>query len=290
MERLQAAIEKARAQREGGAVSTPEAFPSSAAAPAHAPAAAVSAGTGSMAGSLEEKWLAFRPLDTSGAQYRKPDHLVAFTAGAPATPYDMLRTRIVQQAVTHGWKRIAIVSPHAGSGKTTTVANLAFSLGRQTEMRTMVIDFDLRRATLAGLLGQTPEATMGDVLEGRVPFVDHGYRYQDNVVFGLNSRPVAHSSELLQSQRARLAMEAIEEQYQPDLTLFDLPPLLATDDTFGFLKHVDCAVIVVAAEETPMSQIDVTERQVAEVTSVMGVVLNKCRVMGDSYAYDYSGY
>jgi len=286
MERLQAAIEKARAQREGGTVSAAEPLSSTATAPARAPAATLGAGTGT----LEEKWLAFRPLDTSGPQYRKPDHLVAFTAGAPATPYDMLRTRIVQQAVTHGWKRIAIVSPHAGSGKTTTIANLAFSLGRQTELRTMVIDFDLRRTTLASLLGQSPEATMGDVLEGRVPFADHGYRHQDNVVFGLNSRPVAHSAELLQSQRARLAMEAIEKEYQPDLVLYDLPPLLATDDSFGFLKHVDCAVIVVAAEETPMSQIDVTERQVAEVTSVMGVVLNKCRVMGDSYAYDYSGY
>ena len=71
---------------------------------------------------------------------------------------------------------------------------------------------------------------------------------------------------------------------------FDLPPLFTGDDSIGFLRNVDCALIVVAAEETPMSQIDTAERQVSELTQVMGVVLNKCRITSDDYSYDYSGY
>lgn len=39
-----------------------------------------------------------------------------------------------------------------------------------------------------------------------------------------------------------------------------------------------------------MSQIDTAERQVSELTQVMGVVLNKCRITSDDYSYDYSGY
>ena len=35
-----------------------------------------------------------------------------------------------------------------------------------------------------------------------------------------------------------------------------------------------------------MSQIDVAERQVAELTNVMGIVLNKCRIMDGDYGYE----
>lgn len=278
MERLQAAIEKARAQRGDG--------PAEAGAPVR-PGAMTPPGPKP---GLAETWAALRPLDTSATTYSQPDVLVAFRAGGYATPYDMLRTRVLQQANANGWKRIAIVSPHSGSGKTTTLANLAFSLGRQTDLRTMVIDFDLRRATLAKVLAQDPEHSMADVIEGRVPFAEHAYGYNGNLAFGLNGSHTALPAELLHSQRARLAIEAIEAEYAPDLMFFDLPPLLAADDSFGFLRSVDCALIVVAAEETPMSQIDVTERHVAELTQVMGVVLNKCRLMGEAYGYDYGSY
>jgi len=272
MERLQAAIEKARAQREGIAVS-----PSATATPAAPVETAPQASA--------ERWQALKPLDDGGL--RKQSHqIVTLRPGTAATPFDILRTRITQQAQANGWKRIAVTSPHSGCGKTLTSANLAFSFGRQSEMRTMVIDFDMRRNTLAKTLGQNITRSMAEVIEGRVAFADHALRYGENVAFGLNGTATVNSSELLQSTRTRDALAAIEASYQPDLILFDVPPLRATDDSIGFLRHVDAAIIIVAAEETPMSQIDVAERQVAELTNVMGVVLNKCRIMDGDYGYD----
>lgn len=282
MERLQAAIEKARAQREDGQA------PSARLEPAE-PTDSGATATAGAPGTEGASWDALAPLDTSGAVYQKGD-LVAFHSGGYGAAYDMLRTRMLQQAQSNGWRRIGIVSSHAGSGKTTTVANLAFSLGRQTDLRTMVLDLDLRRATLARTLAQTTETGMADVLEGRVQFADHGLRHGHNLAFGLNAGRVANPAELLHSQRTRSAIDAIDAAYQPDYILFDMPPLLAADDSYGLLKLVDCAIIIVAAEETPMSQIDMAERQVAEVTQVMGVVLNKCRLASDAYAYEYAGY
>ena len=78
-----------------------------------------------------------------------------------------------------------------------------------------------------------------------------------------------------------------EALYRPDVVLFDVPPLQAADDSIGFLKSVDCALLVVAAEETPMGQIDVAERQVSELTGMLGLVLNKCRMSGGDYGYEY---
>lgn len=276
MERLQTAIEKARAQREEGRITpSPETVSAKTARPE--------------AAQVEDLWQALAPIDTSGQMYAKGD-LVAFHPGGYGSAYDMLRTRMLQQAQANGWKRIGIVSSHPGSGKTTTVANLAFSLGRQTDLRTMVLDLDLRRGTLGRTIGQNMTNGMADVLEGRVSFADHGMRHGENVAFGLNSGRVANTAELLHSHRARAVIEAIEAQYRPDILLFDMPPLLAADDSYGLLKLVDCALLIVAAEETPMSQIDLAERQIAELTQVMGVVLNKCRIASDAYAYEYTGY
>jgi Mrp family chromosome partitioning ATPase len=302
MERLQAAIEKARTQREGKADATPA--PAAAAETAEAKAGAKAAGkpatqgAGKAAGKMADAsagpeaeltalWRDLQPIDAGGLlQGGQRSQIVTLRPGAEAVAFDILRTRILHQAQTNGWKRIAIISPHSGCGKTLTTANLAFSFARQNELRTLVLDLDLRRATLARTLGQTPAATMGDVLEGRVPFARHALRHGENLAFGLNREPVAHSSELLQSTKTREMLAEIEATYRPDIILFDVPPLRATDDSIGILQFVDAAVIIVAAEETPMKQIDVVERQVAELTNVMGIVLNKCRIMDDEYGYE----
>lgn len=216
--------------------------------------------------------------------------MVAHAGGREATPYDMLRTRMLQQARKNGWRRIAIVSPHSGSGKTTTAANLIFSFGRQHDLSTLVLDFDLRRAGLSQLLGQSLHHGMEDVLEGRVAFADHGLRLGSNVAVGLNRGPTRNPSELLQSRRTPAALDALEALYEPDVVLFDMPAMMATDDNYGFLRNVDCALIVAAAEQTAMDLVDVAEREVAELTDVMGIVLNKCRYTDGAYGYEYGAY
>jgi Mrp family chromosome partitioning ATPase len=267
MERLHAAIEKARRQRQGS------------------PSAKVAAAS-PVSETLGKTWEELLPLDVPAGQIRKA-RLVAFDGGQDAGPYDLLRTRILQQAQKNSWRRVAVVSPHSECGKSTTVANLAFSFGRQKDLRTLALDFDLRRVGLARVLGQQCRHTMADILERRVPFSAHALRHGSNVAIGLNAGPVRNPSEVLQNQQTRDVLDEIEAAYQPDIVLFDMPPLLSSDDNFGFLKNVDCALILAEADRTTTAQIDLAERQVAELTNVMGVVLNKCRYATESYGYDY---
>ena len=270
MERLHAAIEKARQQRQN----TPNELLS-----------AVQAGVPASE-AVNKVWGALQPLEVSAAQVRK-SRLVAYDGGPDAGPYDLLRTRILQQAQKNSWRRVAVVSPHSECGKTTTVANLAFSFGRQMDLRTLALDFDLRRVGLARALGQQSRHTMADILERRVPFATHGVRHGSNVAIGLNAGPVRNPSEILQNQPTRDVLDEIEATYQPDIVLFDMAPLMSSDDSFGFLKNVDCALILAEADRTTTAQIDLAERQVSELTNVMGVVLNKCRYATEGYDYDY---
>jgi Mrp family chromosome partitioning ATPase len=48
---------------------------------------------------------------------------------------------------------------------------------------------------------------------------------------------------------------------------------------------VDAAIIVAAAGQTTVDQIDACERELAARTNVVGVVLNRCRYMGQDYGY-----
>ncbi len=276
MERLQAAMEKAREARQneaGPVVRAAEGRRDSATSP-----------TLPRRISSQEAWAALRPLERSEAAKKARSRLPAQGSGAEAAPYDVLRTRIIQQAGAHDWRRIALVSATAGSGKSTTLANLLFSFSRQFDLSVLAFDMDLRRSDLMKLLGQTPQHGIADLVEGRVGFDEHGLRIGSNVAVALNNAPAPQSAELLHSQKMREALIAIDEAYQPSLMLFDTAPLIGVDDTYGFLSgNADAALLIAAAGETPIEQIDQAERQLAEVTNVMGIVLNKTRFHQDSH-------
>ncbi|SEW37504.1 Chromosome partitioning ATPase, Mrp family, contains Fe-S cluster [Aliiroseovarius sediminilitoris] len=269
MEKLQAAIEKARRQRDG----KPRARRSqerSSKPPA----------------SMPEAWAELEPFDISASLAQK-NRLVSLNGGAAAGPFDMLRTRILQQATNNGWKRIALVSPHSACGKTTTAANLIFSFGRQTDLLTMVLDLDLRRQGLAKVLGLQCDGNMGDVLQGKKSFAEHGRRFGENVAVGLNRGEVSNASEILQSNQTKVILDELQDDYEPDIMLLDMPPLIGADDNFGFLQNVDCALLLAEAERTTVEQVDIAERQLSELTTVMGVVLNKSHFSDGAYGYGY---
>ena len=70
--------------------------------------------------------------------------------------------------------------------------------------------------------------------------------------------------------------------------IFDMPPLLVGDDALAFIGHVDCVLLVAAAETTTIKEIDTCERELAAHTNVLGVVLNKCRYPDRHYGYSYA--
>ena len=80
-------------------------------------------------------------------------------------------------------------------------------------------------------------------------------------------------------------MGRLKQDLKPHVVLVDLPPMLSSDDALSFLSNVDCALLVVAAEETNVPQIDVCERDLAGKTNFLGIVLNKCRYPPETHGY-----
>lgn len=234
-------------------------------------------------------WLSLPEVRISVEQARAA-RLAAVLGGKEATPYDMLRSRAVRLMRDNTWRRVAVTSPNAACGKTTVSLNLALSLARQKDLQVMLIDLDLRRPALHRLVGHHPTRSLHEVLEGSAPFEDCAVRVGENLVLATNGTPSRHPAEVLHSTASRDALKEIEDKWRPDIMIFDMSPMLASDDNVGFLGNVDCALLVVAAESTTLPNIDTCEKELAQLTNVLGIVLNKCRYEDPSAGYGYEAY
>jgi len=91
------------------------------------------------------------PLDT---RHLIRNRLISATREDPAhVAFDVLRTKLVATLRARGWHRVAITSATPDCGKSFVAANLAISLSRQSGLRTVLMDMDLRRPSLATMLG-----------------------------------------------------------------------------------------------------------------------------------------
>ena len=278
MDKIQDAIAKARASRVG--------------APYVAPSvgASVSTPTSRAANNFQRAaWDALPMFQPQAGRLRR-NRVMTTEPGRSSMDFDVIRTRVLQQAKENGWKRIAITSPGPGCGKSTTVMNLAYSLARQADQRTIVCEMDMRRPSLAKIMGMKQPLKISEALKGNTSFEEQAVRLDDNLIISINDGPVSKASELIQSEQAKSVLNDIQARYDPTIMIFDMPPLLAGDDTMGFLAQVDCAILLAAAEQTTIKQIDTCELDIASQTNVMGVVLNKCRYMKRDDAYGYYDY
>jgi capsular exopolysaccharide synthesis family protein len=274
MERLEAALAKAREMRktaldEGGAAHTDKSERSATAS--------------------RGDWLTLPEISVSASRAQR-NRIASLSNNRESGPYDMLRSRALRQMKEKEWTRIAVTSPEAGCGKTTIALNLALSMARQKDLKVMLFDLDLRRPTLQKALGHVPSVSLHEVLGDNGSFTDCAVRMGDNMIMALNAGAAARPAELLQSTRTSEMLNDIEKRWRPDVMVFDMSPMLASDDNVGFLGNVDTALLVAAAESTRLPNIDICEKELAQLTNVLGVVLNKCRYADDSVGYAYGTY
>ena len=198
----------------------------------------------------------------------------------------MMRTKILRLLRQNGWTSVAITSPTNGCGKTTTSLNLAFSLSHQPDVRTVLVDLDLRRPAIAKEIGLTQAAVHGERAAGHPPGGGELRALRrDASPSAPTPRRCYGSSELLLNAATAQGVASLKAAFQPDVILYDMPPMLMSDDAMAFLPHVDCVLLIAAAEKSRLDEVDKCEQELAEQTNVLGVVLNKCRYTGADYGY-----
>lgn len=259
MEKLQAALEKARHARTG------ESPP-----PQHDAQAARRAPTGGPSAAL---WEALVPFDMPEDRLQT-QRVVTRSPNPEAAPFDILRTKVLLQMRQNNWTRLAITSPTPKAGKSTIACNLALGLARQHDVRAILMDFDLRNPSISEFFDVTPPHNITDLLTGQVGFADQAMRFGDNLACSMTTSAAPDPARLLLADETADILDRIEAAYQPDIMIFDMPSVLVNDDARAFLKNTDCALIVARAENTRYEQFDICEREVAALTHVLGTTLN----------------
>jgi protein-tyrosine kinase len=203
---------------------------------------------------------------------------------AVAAAFRMLRTQVIQRMDENGWRSIAVLSPGSHDGKTTTAINLAVSLANDRQHTVLLVDCDLRRPTVGSRLGITPEFGMDDLLDGdaRVDQCLYHPEGYDRLVVLPARATLANSSDALAGPRGRKLVAELRDRYPDRIIVFDLPPVLGTDDALAFLPSVECGLVVIAEGATRRDDL-LRCMELLRKTPILGTVLNKATDVNSGY-------
>lgn len=209
--------------------------------------------------------------------------IITATRHDPAhATFDVLRTRLVQTLSAKGWSRVAITSPTAACGKSFVAMNLAITLSRYDSCKTVLMDLDMRRPSVARVLGVESPGSMGAFLRGERSVQQHFRRFADNslkigktLAVGMNDRAEPYAAELLQHADTRARIEELEYQLAPNILLYDLPPALVQDDVIAFRHMYDGVLIIASGAQTNATEVNEVLRRLGDDVPLLGVVLNK---------------
>ena len=203
---------------------------------------------------------------------------------AAAAAFRMLRTQVVQRMDENGWRSLAILSPGADDGKTTTAINLAINLANDRRHTVLLVDCDLRRPTIGSRLGINPEFGIDDLLQGDAVVEQCLYHPEgfDRLVILPARLTLAGSSEALSGPKGRELVTDLRSRYPERIIVFDLPPVLGTDDALAFLPLLECGLVVVAERTTHRDDL-VRCMELLRKTPLLGTVLNKASETDSGY-------
>jgi len=272
MERTQAALEKARRQRQR--LSSQQADEVASAvrpAPAMAPMPSHPC----------------QQISLSPRHLRNHRIVAGEINGDAADIFRMLRTQVLRRLESRGSRTLAICSAGDGEGKTVVGINLAISLALEPNHTVLLVDLDFRRPSIHQYFGFSPEVGLDDVLAGRAvideALVNPGYER----LLVLPTRGVVPlSSEVLMSEKMAALARDLRDGAADRLVVYDLPPVLQVDDCLAFLRHLDACLFVIEEGASRASEV-LRALNLIEADKIIGTVLNKASGRNKEY-YDYS--
>ncbi|MGY1708524.1 polysaccharide biosynthesis tyrosine autokinase [Geodermatophilus sp. SYSU D00758] len=179
---------------------------------------------------------------------------------------------------------LALTSSLPGEGKSTVSSNLAAALA-ETGARVLLVDADLRRPAVAGVLGMEGAVGLTTVLLGRAAVDEVVQDWGSAGLHVLTSGAVPpNPAELLGSPAMHRLVEDLRRSY--DYVLLDTAPLLPVADAAVLSRVVDGTVVVAQAGRVRRHQLAEALNGLEQVSArVLGLVLNRVPGSREEYAY-----
>ena len=188
--------------------------------------------------------------------------------------YKILRTRVLQRMRSNNWNRLAVTACGPAEGKTVTSINLAISLARQEDQNVILIDLDLVRPTVCRYLGLEPRVGLAEYFSGEATldeiWISPGI---DRLLVLASATPIENSSETLRSMKMLELLETVAAKSSSSIIVFDMPPLLTSDDVLAFGPLVDALLFVIATGKSSRAELE-RGKELLHEFNLIGTVLN----------------
>lgn len=197
-----------------------------------------------------------------------------------------LATNIRFASVDNPVRSIVVTSSIPNEGKSTIAVALSEALASGGKS-VLLVECDMRRRSIAGMLGAHAQNGLYAVLSAQVELEDAVVRTPMRGVSFLDAEPhIPNPVDILGSRRFRSFVESLKSSY--DYVVFDTPPLSAFIDAAVIGSVVDGALLVVrrnfVKREAVVSSLEQLKKAGA---NVLGTVLNYCENERSDYYYEY---
>lgn len=200
--------------------------------------------------------------------------------------FRVLRTNLFMQIHRNPIKVILVTSADPGDGKSTIIANLAYSIA-ETGDKVVIVDGDMRKPKLHTLCQIPNLIGLSNILEEN-GLVEEALQLLDtNVSVITSGPPPVDPVSLLMSDKIADAIKKLRLLF--DFILVDSPSILAVPDAKLIVRHVDGLILVI-------NQTTTTEETIHEVNKcfegmpakLLGMVINKADLDSGYYYYHRS--
>jgi capsular exopolysaccharide synthesis family protein len=201
-----------------------------------------------------------------------------------AEKFRYLSVRLRQLQQNRPLKKLLITSSIPEEGKSMVAANLACALAQRTRHRTLLMDGDLRRPSVAKLFGLGKIPGITEWLKGDLGPMTSIYHLKEA---GLWVLPAGDSSrnplELMQSGRLSGLMEQLTSWF--DWIVIDSPPVLPLADTSIWMRLADGVLLVTRQGATEKKQLK-RALEAIEQNKLLGALLNSSESTTNNYYYN----
>ncbi|MBQ3074848.1 MAG: CpsD/CapB family tyrosine-protein kinase [Clostridia bacterium] len=203
--------------------------------------------------------------------------------------YRTIRTNLMFSLAKSGCKTIMFTSSVSGEGKTTTSANIAFSIARCNK-KVLLMDLDLRNPHIHRILKKSNTPGLTNYLSGfnSLEEVIHKDVFPglDVICAGTIS---PNPAEMIASEGTSALINSLKEQY--DFIILDTPPITLVSDALSVVPVTDGIVLVVRPKFTDRKEV---RRAIDQLTfvggKILGAVANGVQQQKRGYGRRYGNY
>ena len=199
----------------------------------------------------------------------------------PASPvpsrleYEKIRVWLTNPSQGKRLQTVMVVSPHSGTGSTTTAALLASTLAEGKNTRVLIVDSNLRTPGLNLIFETRSSNGIGAAIAEELG-IDAEIHATDrkNLFVLTTTESAAHPLDAFDGEALDDMLDALKKRFE--FIVFDAAPALDFPDAYAVAAKVDGIILVTEAEKTLIDDAQRAKRDLERAGGrLLGVVLNR---------------